>query len=154
MIKDFAKKLLDKALQKGFADAEVYLSDGNSFSVQILNGEIDKYQNSSSRGISFRGTYNGKMGYAYSEWIDDGALDIIITEAMQNSEILEEPEQDKLFTGFAGEKYARVNSFKDDLKNISIEDRINSALLMEKTAKAGEFIKAVDHCAVRFMLEA
>lgn len=150
MIKDFAKKLLDRALEKGFTDAEVYLSDGNSFSVQILNGEIHKYQNTSSRGISFRGTYNHKMGYAYSEWIDESAIDIIITEAMQNSEILEEPEQDKLFTGFADEKYAEAHSFKEDLRQVSIEDKINAALLMEKTAKAGEFIKAVDWCGVSY----
>jgi PmbA protein len=150
MIKDFAKKLLDRALEKGFADAEVHLSDGNSFSVSILEGEIDKYQNSASRGISFRGTYNGKMGYSYSEWIDDEAIDIIVTEAMQNSEILEEPEQTKLFTGFADEKYAEVCSFSEDLQNISIEDRISAAFLMEKTAKAGELIKAVDHCGVSY----
>lgn len=150
MIKDFAKKLLDRAVEKGFADAEVHLSDGNSFSVQILEGEIDKYQNSSSRGISFRGTYKEKMGYAYSEWIDDGAIDIIITEAMQNAEILEEEEQDKLFTGFAGEKYPEVCSFSQDLEKISIDEKINAALLMEKTAKAGDLIKAVDHCGVNY----
>jgi len=150
MIKDFANKLLERALEKGFTDAEVHLSDGNSFSVQILEGEIDKYQNSSSRGISFRGTYNGKMGYSYSEWIDDEAIDIIITEALQNSEVLEEPEQAKLFTGFADEKYEEVCSFHDDLKNISIDERINAALLMEKTAKSGDLIKAVDHCGVSY----
>ena len=150
MIKDFAKKLLERAIEKGFTDGEVHLSDGNSFSVQILEGEIDKYQNSSSRGISFRGTYNGKMGYSYSEWIDDDAIDIIITEALQNSEILEEPEQAKLFTGFADEKYEKVCSFHEDLEKIAIEEKINAALLMEKTAKNGELIKAVDHCGVSY----
>ena len=150
MIKDFAKKLLDTAVNKGFADAEVFLSDGNSFSIQILDGEIDKYQNSSSRGVSFRGTYNNKMGYAYSEWIDDGAIDIIINEAMQNSEILEEPEQDKLFTGFADEKYPEVCSFSQDLQAIAVEEKINAALLMEKSAKSAEYIKAVDWCGVDY----
>ena len=156
MIKDFAEKLLGRALEKGFADAEIYAAGGNSLSISILNGEIDKYQNSSSRGISFRGTYNGKMGYAYSERIDadggaaDEIIGVIISEAMQNSEILEEKEQDKLFAGFAGENYAKVSTFYEELRGVPTEDRIKAALALEKTAKAGEYIAAVDHCGVSY----
>ena len=150
-IKDFAKRLLDKAIEKGFSDAEVYLSNGTSFSVQTLNGEIEKYQNSASRGVSFRGSYKDKMGYSYSEWIDDGAIDIIITEAMQNSEILEEEEQDKLFRDYENEKYSEVCAFSQDLQNISIEDKINAAFAMENSAKSvNEAIKSVDHNGVSY----
>lgn len=150
-IKDFAKKLLDRAIEKGFSDAEVYLAGGTSFSVQTLNGEIDKYQNSASRGVSFRGTYKEKMGYSYSEWIDEDAIDIIITEAMQNSEIIEEQEQDKLFANFKDEKYPEVCAFSEDLQKISIEEKINTALTMEKHAKnADESIVAIDHNGVSY----
>ena len=150
-IKDFAKKLLDRAIEKGFSDAEVYLAGGTSFSVQTLNGEIEKYQNSANRGISFRGTYKEKMGYSYSEWIDDGAIDIIITEAMQNSEILEEEEQDKLFADYKNEKYSEVCAFSEDLQKISIEEKIKAAFTMENAAKASdESIKAVDYNGVSY----
>ena len=99
-IKDFVKKLLERAIEKGFADAEIYMSGSSSLCISTLEGEIQKFESSSSGGISFRGTYNGKMGYSYSELTDEEAIDIIITEAIQNSEILEEEEQDKLFAAF------------------------------------------------------
>ena len=143
-INDFAQELLKRALEKGFSDAEIYISGSSSLGISTLDGEIDKFESSSSRGLSFRGTYNNKMGYSYSELIDSGAIDIIITEAMQNSEILEEEEQDKLFKG--GCVYPEIKSFDGNLRDILVEDRINAALLMEKSAKqASELIKGVDY---------
>jgi len=144
-IKEFIKKLLDKALEKGFSDAEVYMSGRSSMGISTQNGEIDKFENSSDRGVSFRGTYNGKMGYSYSELIDGDAItELIIEEAIQNSEILEEEEQDRLYTG--GAFYPEIKGFSEGLQNISVEEKIAAALCMEKAAKqASELIKGVDY---------
>ena len=144
-IKEFIQILLDKALEKGFSDAEIYMSGSSSLGISTQNGEIDKFENSSARGISFRGTYNGKMGYSYSELTDgDLITDVIIEEAMQNSEILEEEEQDKLYTG--GACYPEIKGFNEGLKSISVEDKIAAALSMEKAAKqASGLIKGVDY---------
>jgi len=143
-IKDFTKKLLDKALEKGFSDAEIYMSGNSSLGISTLEGEIDKFESSTSRGISFRGTYKNKMGYSYSELISDEAIDIIIAEAMQNADISEEEEQDKLFKG--SESYPEIGGLNQGLKNIPVEERINAALLMEKSAKqSSDLIKGVDY---------
>ena len=144
-INDFTKKLLDRALEKGFSDAEIYISGSSSLGISTLDEEINKFESSSSRGLSFRGTYKNKMGYSYSELLDENAIDIIITEAMQNSEILEEEEQDKLFTGSKNENYPEINCFSENLKNISVDEKINAALSMEKSAKnSSDLIKGVD----------
>ncbi|MCL2096856.1 MAG: TldD/PmbA family protein [Oscillospiraceae bacterium] len=143
-MKDFTKKLLERAINKGFSDAEVYISGGSSLGISTLDGEIDKFESSSSGGVSFRGTYNNKMGYSYSELINGEAIDIIITEAMQNSEILEEEEQDKLYKG--GVNYPEIDGFNEELKNIPAEEKINAALSMEKSAKqVSGSIKGVDY---------
>ena len=134
-IKDFTQKLLERALEKGFSDAEIYMSGNSSLGISTLDGEINKFESSSSRGLSFRGTYNGKMGYSYSELLDEKAIDIIITEAAQNSEILEEEEQDKLFTGSKNESYPEIKCFNEELKNVSVDEQINAVLSMEKSAK-------------------
>jgi len=145
-IKDFTKKLLDRALEKGFSDAEIYMSGNSSLGISTLDGEINKFESSSSRGLSFRGTYNGKMGYSYSELLDEEAIDIIITEAMQNSEILDGEEQDKLFTGSKNENYPEIKCFNEELKDVSTEEKINAALSMEKSAKQeSDLIKGVDY---------
>ena len=144
-IKDFISELLYRAGQKGFTDAEIYISGSSSLGISTLDQEINKFESSSSRGLCFRGTYKNKMGYSYSELIDDGAIDIIITEAIQNSEILEEEEQDKLFTGSKDENYSEIIGFNEDLKNISVDDKINAALSMEKSAKqTSVLIKGID----------
>ncbi|MCL2773414.1 MAG: TldD/PmbA family protein [Oscillospiraceae bacterium] len=149
--KEFAKKLLDKALEKGFSNAEIYMSDSMSLSISTLDGEIEKFQNSASRGISFRGTYKNKIGYSYSELLDSEVIDVIVTEAMQNSEILEEAEQDKLFADYKDEKYTEIAGFNRELQSIPTEERIKSALLMEKSAKdADNMIKAVDYNSVSY----
>jgi len=143
-IKDFIGKLLDKATEKGFTDAEIYMSGNSSLGISTLDGEISKFESSSGRGVSFRGTYKNKMGYSYSELTDEAAIDIIITEAIQNSEILEEEEQDKLFAG--SENYPEINGFNEKLKNITVDEKINSTLLMEKSAKQfNDLIKGVDY---------
>ncbi|MCL1859232.1 MAG: TldD/PmbA family protein [Oscillospiraceae bacterium] len=148
-IKDFTKKLLERAIKKGFSDAEIYISGNSSLGISTLDGEINKFESSSSRGLCFRGTYNNKMGYSYSELISDEAIDIIITEAMQNSEILEEEEQDKLFTG--SESYPEIKGFNGSLKNISVDEKINAALSMEKSAKKfNDLIKGVDYNEVEY----
>lgn len=146
---EFSDLLLAGAKNSGFEDAEIFMSASESFSVSTLKGEIFKYQNSANRGISFRGTYKGRIGYSYSEWIDENAVDFLLKEAMQNSEIIESPEQDLLYGG--GGEYKEVNIYSQELSEVSIGDKIQAALDMENAAlKADESIKAVDHNGVGY----
>ena len=70
-IKDFKNILFAKAKDEGFSEYEIYYSERKSFSVNIYKEQIEKYQNSETSGFGFRGIYNGKMGYYYSETVDD-----------------------------------------------------------------------------------
>ena len=146
----FAEQLLDRAVSRGFADAEVAIDSGESQSIQILKGEIDKYQNSQSRRVSFRGTYGGKMGQSGSEWIDPAAIDIILDEAMGNAAVIEEEEQHTLFRDFAGENYLQIDGFRPALAEVSTQSRIDAALEMEKVALAGKEVVASDYCGVGY----
>ena len=77
-IRDFAEKLFAKAKEAGFTEYEIYYVDGDSFKVTIYQSEIDQYSLNTHKGLSFRGLYNGKMGYSYTEVLDDYALDMLI----------------------------------------------------------------------------
>ncbi|MCL2213155.1 MAG: TldD/PmbA family protein [Oscillospiraceae bacterium] len=147
---NFGSQLLERALQRGFADAEVAIDSGESQSIQILKGEIDKYQNSQSRRVSFRGTYQGKMGQAGSEWIDEAAIDIILDEAMGNAAVIEEEEQHTLFRDFVGENYLEVDGFRPALAEVSTETRIAAALQMEKTVLGSAEVVASDWCGTSY----
>ena len=46
--------LLNKPLPEGAEAAEVYATEGESFSVGLLGGEIDSYELSQASGVSLR----------------------------------------------------------------------------------------------------
>ena len=128
----FKNKLFENALKSGFEDCEIFYMDMDSFRVNVYKGEIEKYQNKSSSGFGFRGIYNGKMGYYYSELLDYSVIDSVIKNAKENSEILTSDQQEVIFEGSEG--YPDVILYDEGIANLTVEDKIEMARLMEKTA--------------------
>lgn len=145
----FQKKLINAAVSEGFEAAEAYFQRVKSFEVSIFNGEIDNYSNNSSNGISFRGIYNGKMGYAFSEKIDDQAIEYLMNEAKVNAQIIEDLETEEIFAG--SKMYKAVESFNEPLASLSAQEKIDAAIQMEKQALAvGPDIKSVDYSLISY----
>ena len=132
MINPFKEKLFAAAKEKGFSDWELYANISDSFRVMIFKGEISEYKNALGTGISFRGNYKGKMGYAYSERIDDDVIPFLIENAAQNAEIIEDPDTVELYPGDA--KYEDVKLYDDDLSRVPVDEKISKALEMERIA--------------------
>lgn len=91
------KALLDKALAMGFSDVEIYSEASKRASFSVFKGELDKYSVSEPMGIAMRGIYKGKMGNAYTEKIDDEALEALLNDCMSNAEIIETEESVYLY---------------------------------------------------------
>lgn len=125
--------LFAKAKEKGFSDCEIYYSESSSFKVSVYKGKIEKYQNSQSGGYCFRGMYNGKMGYYFSENIDTDDVDFVIENAAANADILSGEDEEFIFEG--SENYADIKTFDEKLADMTTEEKINAALEMEKTAE-------------------
>lgn len=66
------------------AHLEVFIESTKEIDIQVFGGEIDKYSVSESGGLSLRGIADGKMGYAYTEKIDESSIDMLINEAYEN----------------------------------------------------------------------
>lgn len=146
---EFQKQLMEQALKRGMEDCEVYYAGGKSFEVMIQEQEIAHFENSIQRGVSFRGIYQGRMGYAYTEWLEQEAIDYLIAEAIQNALIIEEEEKELLYGG--SDSYAAVEGFNPSLEKISVEQKISDAKKMEYAAKnTGEEIKMVEYCLVGY----
>lgn len=125
--------LFEKAENKGFSAYEIYYNDNSAFKVSVYKGKIEKYQNSQSGGFCFRGIYENKMGYYFSETIDDVDADSVIENVIGNAEILSGEDEEFIYEG--SNKYANVNTFNDNIDKMSAEDKINAALEMEKRAE-------------------
>ena len=60
------------ALEKGCENAEVFSITGDSFSVNVLGGELDRYSVAKDNGgLNLRVIFAGKNGYAYTEILED-----------------------------------------------------------------------------------
>ncbi|GHU99234.1 peptidase [Spirochaetia bacterium] len=141
----FKDKLFEAAKQKGFTDYELYYVNGSSFSVSVFEGEIREYKNAGDAGLSFRGTWKGKMGYAFTERIGDDTIPFLVENAAQNAEIIEDTDIEDLFAGSA--EYPTVTLFDESLAKIPAADKIDLVLKTEKAAKGRDSrVAAVDYC--------
>ncbi len=146
-IKNFEQNLFEKAKEMGFADYEMYIQSGNSFSVKINKGEVEQYSNSYIKGVGFRGIYNEKMGYSFSEKVDVSIIDELLVNARDNSELIETEDKEIIFEG--SEKYDEVISYSDKLNETTVEQKIEMAKEIEKYAFAEDKrVKNVNYCVV------
>ncbi len=66
-----AEKTVKAALQKGAAEAEVFVYDGKATSVGIERGQITKSDRIIDRGIGVRVQLNKAIGFAYTNIVDN-----------------------------------------------------------------------------------
>ncbi len=129
----FKDELFKEAKKNGFEEYEIYYADGESLSINIYNGEVEKYKLNSSFGLSFRGKINGKMGYSYTEILDLEAVKTLIKNAKYAAESIENNDEKFIYAG--DEKYTHINSFKENIDKVKPDKFIELALEMEKECK-------------------
>ncbi len=144
-IAELKELIFDEGKNQGFTDMEVYYQSNSEFSCKVYKGEIDDYSMSQEGGISFRGIYNGNMGYAYTEKIDESAVEILISIAKENAEIIESDDKEFIFKG--SNNYNKVDLYSTDLSTVSQEDKIQFIKELEDTVyKLDDRVKSVNFC--------
>ena len=142
--KDLARKIFESGKDK-FEDMETYIEKTKTVEIVVYNGEIDKYNISDTEGLSLRGITNDKMGYSYTEKVDETSIDMLIEEAYENGKHIDALEKEIIFSG--SDKYEDMDNFSEDLKNTPLEDKIEFAKALEKEALALDSrIVAVNYC--------
>ncbi|MDO4798880.1 MAG: DNA gyrase modulator, partial [Bacillota bacterium] len=125
--------LFEMGKAKGFEAQEVYYSSSESMTVSAYQGEIEKFGISKDGGLSYRGIIDGKLGYSYTERVDESSLEMLIEEAYANGKAIES--QDRVFIFGEKRDYVEVNSFDPGLEQVPVEDKIRMPLLLEKRVK-------------------
>lgn len=145
---EFKNKLFKVARDEGFTDFELYYASGESFRVNIYKKEIDSYSVNATKGLGFRGIYEGRMGYAYTEILDEEAVNMLVKSAKINATIIE---NDDIETIYAGDnKYSDINCFNEELLAVDENEKINLALRMEEMAlQKDKRVKDIRYCAVQ-----
>ena len=141
---EFGKALLEGALKAGCGGAEIFSAERKSFSVNALNGEIDRYSVSNTSGVGLRVNVEGNNGYAYTE-APDGPEELV-ARAMDHARCLENQNEHPMQTH---QDYQNVNRPDCPLAHMSKEEKITLALKMERCALAADpRIRRVNGCTV------
>lgn len=145
--KEFQTTLLAEAKGAGFQEAEVYYEKSVSFRCTIFEGDIDSYETSEEGGMGFRGLYDGKMGYAYTEKIEDDAIAFLIEQAKENAMILDEDDGTTIFEG--SEQYNTTSFYSEALANVSNEEKIALIQSIEKKVLGYDSrISRLNYCVI------
>ncbi|MBR3289584.1 MAG: TldD/PmbA family protein [Clostridia bacterium] len=128
---EFRRQAFDAALQNGCDAAESYFVAGDSFSVQILDGDVDKYDVSRTCGFGLRVQVGGKNGYAYTEVADDPAA--LVRHAMDNAAVTENNDEHPMQGAC---EYVTVTRPENRALALSEREKIELALDMERRARA------------------
>lgn len=133
-LKQFINKLFGEARINGFTEYEVYYVDRENLSINIYKEEVEKYNLNTSYGLSFRGKINEKIGYSYTEILDEDAIKMLVKNAKEGALSIENEDIQFIYKG--DDKYEAINTFHKELENIEADKLINLALEMEREAKA------------------
>ncbi|MFJ8063285.1 TldD/PmbA family protein [Psychrobacillus sp. NPDC096426] len=147
-ITEFQEELLKKAMDAGFKEAEVYYERSETFQCMIFEGEIDSYETSEDSGLGLRGLYNGKMGYAYTEKIDEDSIPFLIDSAKANAEVLDEDDGSNIYEG--SKEYATHAFYSEELAKIQIPEKIELIKSIEKKVLAYDpRIVTLNYCVLQ-----
>ncbi|MBO4928029.1 MAG: TldD/PmbA family protein [Clostridiales bacterium] len=144
-IREYIELLLKEAEKAGFIESEVYYDSDASMSISAREGKIIQYENSDTTALSFRGLFNGQMGYASTEDIQKDMIPFLLSQAKDNCGVLEVKESITVYEG--DKEYPEFNGFSEDLEALTYDQMAEYALSLEKALLAFDSrIEAVDDC--------
>lgn len=136
--------LFEKGALKGFDAQEIYYLKNKNTEISVYNGEIDKYNLSEDGGLSYRGMVNGKLGYSYTELLDESSLDLLVNEAYDNAIAIEV--DDEVFLHDGSGSYQKINNFNSKLSEVPMSEKIKFMLDLETALKGSDKrVKNISH---------
>lgn len=141
----FRELVFEKGKQAGFSDMELYHSSSDRLQIRVFKGEVDSYTLAQEGGWSFRGIFDGKVGYAYTEVADQQAVDMLVRDARENAQVIDADDKPEIFAG--SPHYPDFSGYSEQLAGVSAEDKIEFAKSLEAKALAADSrVKAANMC--------
>ena len=131
-IDQFIQALLNEALKARIEAAEIYLSSGDRFKAMCVKGEITNYTVNATRGLSLRGLYQGKMGYAATEAFDEAAVAQLVEAVKESATLTEDEDVQEIYPG--DKEYPKADNYNPALDQVDEGRKL--ALIQEIEKKA------------------
>ena len=145
----FVDSLFKKASEAGFSEYEVYYVDRESLGISVYKEEVEKYNLNNSAGLSFRGKLGDRIGYSYTEILDEDAIDMLVKKAKENVSAIENNDIQFIYEG--DKEYKEISTYYEALENLAPDKLINIAINMEKEAKKYcNKVESFSGCAISY----
>ena len=145
----FVDSLFKKASEAGFSEYEVYYVDRESLGISVYKEEVEKYNLNNSAGLSFRGKLGDRIGYSYTEILDEDAIDMLVKKAKENVSAIENNDIQFIYEG--DKEYKKISIYYEALENLAPDKLINIAINMEKEAKKYcDKVESFSGCAISY----
>lgn len=140
----FRDACFKSALEKGCESAEVYCGRNDSFSVNILDGDIERYKSAKDSGLNLRVIFNGKNGYAYTEIFE--APDFLVDRAIDNARAIENTDINPMQGAC---EYPAIIETKNPVLDMTESEKIDLAMRMERDTLAFDGrVNRLGYCTV------
>jgi PmbA protein len=124
-------KLFKRAKEKGITDLEIFSSARNSLSIEIFDGEVDKYEIADTDALTIKGVYNNKMGTFRTEVLDDEVIDEILDTIIASAKEIDSLDDAIIYEG--DDHYEKLDDiFNEDLFNLDVQKKIDHLLALDK----------------------
>jgi PmbA protein len=131
LYEEFRDKVFQAAKELGCNAAETYYAEGDEFSVNILDGGLDRYVVSRNSALGLRVQLAGKNGYAYTEALEDPLT--LAKRAADNAKVIENEDEQPM----QGKRdYVIVDAPENPLTAMDDKQKIKLAMELEQAARS------------------
>lgn len=124
-------KLFKRASEKGISDIQVYLSDKTNLSIEVFEGNVDKYEISDTSSLIIKGIYNNKMGTYVTEVLDDEIIDEVVDTIIASAKVIDSLDDAIIYEG--DKEYRKLDDiYNEDLSKLDVQKKIQTLKDMDK----------------------
>ena len=145
---EFKNCIIAECEKLGVREYEIYYSSSESTEIGVFAHEVNEFSSSEDGGLCFRCIWNGKMGYASTEMLDEENARSLVLKAVDNASVLESEEE--VFLAEGGQEYETLEDRSYPLPET--DELISTALsAQEKIYAADE--KVIDGTQTQVLKE-
>ena len=127
----FIDKLFEKAKEKGMTDVQVFLTNNSDLSIEVFEGQLEKYEISSSMNMAIRGIYQGKMGNYSTEILDESLIDEILDTMIDSAKNIDSLDEAIIYAG--DKEYQELTDlFNEELNALDVAKKIETVKTLDQ----------------------
>lgn len=128
-----AGNILNMAEKKGQMQAEVFMLNSRDTTVEVAEEKVENLKIAEEQGLGLRVIVNQRLGYAYTSDFSQAALSRLVEAAYSNAQQTQADES--WYLTKPQDKYPHLELIDDKISEITLEEKIHNAIVMEKAAR-------------------